>query len=111
MQPSHVHEDHIRSMDYIINSFQVGKVFFPKQTSTANAFKYFVSVVKNKCLKLTAPSVDSTFKIEEATSKMGTKYHVDGCSSLSKNKIPISLSDAKSKGLTPCSKCNPPQWD
>ncbi|MBU3187667.1 hypothetical protein [Clostridium estertheticum] len=42
-------------------------------------------------------------------SKTGTKYHVDGCSSLSKSKIPISLSDAKSKGLTPCSKCKPPQ--
>ncbi|MBW9146612.1 hypothetical protein KTC92_06320 [Clostridium sp. CM027] len=43
------------------------------------------------------------------TTKTGSKYHVDGCSSLSKSKISISLSDAKSKGLTPCSKCNPPQ--
>ncbi|MCB2361971.1 ComEC/Rec2 family competence protein [Clostridium estertheticum] len=267
---THVHEDHIGSMDYIINSFQVGKVFFPKQASTTNTFKSFVNAVKNKGLKLTAPSVGSTFKIGEATitilapngsdyedpndysivlkvtfgntsflltgdaeavsesqmlskgldlsatvlkvghhgsksstgqsfldkvnpkyavisvgkgnsyghpaqrtmnrlkskgiavyrtdengtiaatsdgnnvkfntnqgsyngigsgstkitttqassqdqsvtvyaSKTGTKYHVGGCSSLSKSKIPISLSDAKSKGLTPCSKCNPPQ--
>ena len=43
------------------------------------------------------------------TTKTGSKYHVDGCSSLSKSKIPISLSDAKSTGLTPCSKCHPPQ--
>lgn len=274
---THVHEDHIGSMDYIINSFQVGKVYFPKQTSTTNTFKDFVSAVKNKGLKLTAPTVGSTFKIGDATvtilapngteyedandysivvkvifgnisflltgdaeavsesemlskgldlsatvlkvghhgsksstgqsfldkvnpkyavisvgknsyghptqdtmnrlkakgipvyrtdengtvvatsngnevkfstnpgsyngivsgtaestttqpvpaaatptpnknqsvivytTKTGTKYHVDGCSSLSKSKIPISLSDAKSKGLTPCSKCNPPQ--
>jgi Predicted hydrolase (metallo-beta-lactamase superfamily) len=41
--------------------------------------------------------------------KSGTKYHADGCSSLSKSKIPISLTDAKSKGYTPCSLCNPPQ--
>ena len=41
--------------------------------------------------------------------KTGKKYHKDGCSSLSKSKTPISLTDAKSKGYTPCSICNPPQ--
>jgi competence protein ComEC len=39
----------------------------------------------------------------------GEKYHSDGCTSLSKSKIAIKLSDAKAKGYTPCSKCNPPQ--
>ena len=29
----------------------------------------------------------------------------DGCSSLSKSKIAISLSDAEAKGYEPCSKC------
>ena len=38
----------------------------------------------------------------------GSKYHRDGCRYLSKSKIPISLSDAKS-GYEPCSVCNPPQ--
>jgi hypothetical protein len=38
----------------------------------------------------------------------GTKYHRDGCRYLSKSKIPISLSDAKARGYTPCSVCNPP---
>ena len=41
--------------------------------------------------------------------KTGAKYHVDGCKSLSKSKIQMTLSEAKSKGLTPCSICNPPQ--
>lgn len=41
--------------------------------------------------------------------KSGTKYHSAGCSYLSSSKIEISLDDAKSKGYTPCSKCNPPQ--
>lgn len=40
--------------------------------------------------------------------KSGTKYHCDGCSSLSKSKIEISLIEAKTKGYEPCSKCNPP---
>lgn len=41
--------------------------------------------------------------------KTGEKYHSAGCSSLSKSQIPMSLSDAKAAGYTPCSKCNPPQ--
>ena len=40
--------------------------------------------------------------------KTGAKYHRDGCRYLSKSRIPISLSDAKS-GYDPCSVCNPPQ--
>ena len=39
----------------------------------------------------------------------GEKYHSSGCRYLSKSKIPISLSDAKARGYTPCSVCNPPR--
>ena len=64
---THAHEDHIGSMDYIINSFQVGKVYFPKQIATTNTFKDFVTAVKSKELKLTVPAVGSSFKLGEAT--------------------------------------------
>jgi cytoskeletal protein RodZ len=40
--------------------------------------------------------------------RTGEKYHRDGCRYLSRSKIPISLSDAKSAGYGPCSVCNPP---
>lgn len=40
--------------------------------------------------------------------KTGKKYHRDGCGSLSKSKIPITLEEAKSKGYEPCKTCNPP---
>lgn len=40
--------------------------------------------------------------------KTGKKYHTEGCTSLSKSKIAISLEDAKQEGYTACSKCNPP---
>ncbi len=40
--------------------------------------------------------------------KTGEKYHREGCSSLSKSKSALSVSQAKSKGLGPCSRCNPP---
>ena len=39
----------------------------------------------------------------------GSKYHNAGCSYLKKSDIEITLDDAKSRGLAPCSKCNPPQ--
>ena len=37
----------------------------------------------------------------------GKKYHTSFCSYLSNIKISIELSEAKAKGLTPCSRCNP----
>jgi competence protein ComEC len=66
--------------------------------------------------KATAPVATSTKSTQTENksvnvyvTKTGEKYHSDGCSSLSKSKIPVSLSDAKSSGYTPCSKCKPPQ--
>ena len=39
--------------------------------------------------------------------KSGKKYHFDGCRWL-KSKIPSTITDASSKGLTPCKVCSPP---
>lgn len=41
--------------------------------------------------------------------KTGETYHAAGCSYLSRSDIGITLSEAKERGLTPCSRCNPPQ--
>ncbi|WP_136479167.1 ComEC/Rec2 family competence protein [Acetivibrio thermocellus] len=41
--------------------------------------------------------------------KTGEKYHTGGCSYLRKSSIPVKLSDAKNRGYTPCSRCNPPR--
>lgn len=53
----------------------------------------------------TPPSQESLVFI----TKTGKKYHLDGCSSLSRSKIPVSLTEAKSRNYGPCSKCNPPR--
>lgn len=63
---THVHEDHIGSMDYIINSFKVGKVYFPKQTASTKTFESFINAVQGKGLSLTTPIVGETFKIGDA---------------------------------------------
>lgn len=39
--------------------------------------------------------------------KTGHKYHRAGCRFLKKSKISMTLAEAKKKGLTPCSVCNP----
>ena len=41
--------------------------------------------------------------------KTGEKYHSAGCRYLKKSDIEVTLSEAKNRGLTPCSKCNPPR--
>jgi hypothetical protein len=41
--------------------------------------------------------------------KTGEKYHRAGCRYLSSSKIAISLADAKARGYTPCSVCDPPR--
>ncbi len=41
--------------------------------------------------------------------KSGSKYHLSGCSHLSKSKIEKPLSEAKAAGYTPCKTCKPPQ--
>jgi len=40
--------------------------------------------------------------------KTGKKYHRLGCRYLRKSCIPISLTEAKRRGYTPCKVCNPP---
>jgi methylphosphotriester-DNA--protein-cysteine methyltransferase len=41
--------------------------------------------------------------------KTGSKYHTATCSSLRKSKIETTLRNAVSKGLGPCSRCDPPE--
>lgn len=40
--------------------------------------------------------------------RTGKKYHREGCTSLAKSKIPVSLTEAVSRGYGPCSICRPP---
>jgi competence protein ComEC len=63
---THKDEDHIGGADGVINSFKVGKVYFPKQTATTQTYKDFVTAVKNKGLSLTVPKVGEQFKLGEA---------------------------------------------
>lgn len=64
---THAHEDHIGSADYILNSFKVGKVYFPKQQANTKTYTDFINAAKSKVGGLTAPNVGDTFKLGDAT--------------------------------------------
>lgn len=52
------------------------------------------------------PTEESVNKDEVVyITKSGKRYHKDGCSGLSKSKIPSTVSEAEAKGLTPCGNC------
>lgn len=48
----------------------------------------------------------STYTVH--VTKTGNKYHMAGCSYLSKSDIPINIIQAVNQGYSPCSRCNPP---
>ncbi len=54
-------------------------------------------------LMVSAASGDSTVYL----TKTGECYHLDGCASLSRSKIPTTLQDAVNRNYRACSKCNP----
>lgn len=63
---THAHEDHIGSLDYIVNSYDVEKIYFPKISATTKTFENLVKAVKNKGMQFTAPSVGDTFNMGDA---------------------------------------------
>ncbi|MDO5516061.1 MAG: ComEC/Rec2 family competence protein [Clostridium sp.] len=63
---THPHEDHIGSMDYIMNSFKVGKIYFPKAAATSKTFENLVNAVKNKNMQFTEPVPGETFNLGQA---------------------------------------------
>ncbi len=67
---THPHEDHIGSLKYIIETFDIGSIFMPKVSSTSKTYENLLKAIINKDLKIkTARSnlkmiEDENFKIE-----------------------------------------------
>jgi competence protein ComEC len=52
---THPHEDHIGSLDDIINTFNIGKVYMPNVSHNTQTFLDVLTAIKKKGLKVTSP--------------------------------------------------------
>lgn len=80
-------------------------------TSVLLVFLILLSMVLTSCVQNEKPKSDSKYTISTTVyiTRTGSKYHVGSCGYLHSSKIPISLTSAKNRGYTPCSRCRPPR--
>ena len=78
--------------------------------------KYLITLLLFLCLGLYGCGCNCSSEDETTTGQhgytvyitdTGRKYHSEDCSYLTKTAQPIGVIDAKEKGYTPCSRCNP----
>lgn len=64
---THPHEDHIGSLDTVINTFSIGKLYMPKVTNTTKTYEDVVNAIKAKGLAVNTPEPGSSFTLGNAT--------------------------------------------
>ena len=60
---THPHEDHIGSLDTIINNFEVKKIYLPDDYATTKTFEDVLDAIANKGLKITTPNIGEKFNL------------------------------------------------
>ena len=67
---THPHEDHIGSLDDVINAYDFDTILFPKVTTTTKTFENLVNAVKNKNKKFTTPVSGNEYNLGDAKFKI-----------------------------------------
>ena len=64
---THYHEDHIGSLDDVVNSYDFNTIFFPHVTTTTKTFENLVLAVKEKNKTFVAPEVGKVYNLGDAS--------------------------------------------
>ena len=64
---THAHEDHIGGMDDIIDNFDIDTFYMPDAITTTATFESVLDSLEAKNIAFQTPTVDSTFKLGDAT--------------------------------------------
>jgi len=64
---SHGHKDHIGGLDVVVDSYDISKIFFPKQELETKTFKSFMRSINNKEIKIYSPNVGEKFRLGDAS--------------------------------------------
>ncbi len=60
---THPHEDHIGSLDTIINNFEIKNLIMPEISQNTKAFEDVITAIENKGLEITAPKVGEKYTL------------------------------------------------
>lgn len=63
---THPHEDHIGSMDKIIEKYEIETLIMPGKAHTTETFQNLLTAIENKALKITAPVVGDVYNLGSA---------------------------------------------
>lgn len=64
---THPHEDHIGSLDTVINNFNIETLIMPNKVNTTKTFEDVVTAIEKKNLNVTAPKLGDTYNIGDAS--------------------------------------------
>lgn len=94
---THPHEDHIGSLDEVINNFDIKNVIMPKKATTTKTFEDVVIAIEKKNLSITAPKVGDSYEIGEAHFTILSPTKEDNGSNLNNYSVGILLSHGENK--------------
>jgi beta-lactamase superfamily II metal-dependent hydrolase len=94
---THPHEDHIGSLDFVINNFDIKNVIMPKKATTTKTFEDVVMAIENKNLSITLPKAGDKYKIGEAEFTILSPIKEDYGSNLNNYSVGILLVHGENK--------------
>lgn len=94
---THPHEDHIGSLDFVINNFNIKNVIMPKKATTTKTFEDVVAAIENNTLSITLPKAGDKYTIGDAEFTILSPVKEDYGSNLNNYSVSILLAYGENK--------------